>query len=57
MSETTATRVSASGKTGGVCAVSGPYKSTRNPSVVVFFKRGDKFTPDPTDGRDTGWTM
>jgi len=57
MSDTTATKISASGKTGGTCTVSGPYKSTRNTSVVVFFKRGDRFSVDPTDGRSTTWAM
>lgn len=55
MSETTATKVSASGKTGGICAVSGPYKC--GSSVVVFFKRGDTFTVDPTNGRATTWSL
>ena len=57
MSDTTATKISASGKTGGTCTVSGPYKSSRNTSIVVFFKRGDKFTADPVDGRSTIWVM
>jgi len=56
MSETTtATKVSASGKTGGTCSVSGPYKSAS--SIVVFFKKGDKFTPDPTTGKATTWVL
>jgi hypothetical protein len=57
MSDTTATKISASGKTGGTCTVSGPYKSTRNTSIVVFFKRGDRFSADPVDGRATTWVM
>lgn len=57
MSDTTATKINASGKTGGTCTVSGPYKSSRNASVVVFFKKGDRFSVDPTDGRDTIWTL
>jgi hypothetical protein len=57
MSDTTATKISASGKTGGICSVSGPYKSYRNTSVVVFFKRGDRFSADPIDGRATTWIM
>jgi hypothetical protein len=57
MSDTTATKVSASGKTGGTCAVSGPYKSGRNTSIVVFFKRGDTFSVDPVDGRATTWSL
>ena len=57
MSDTTATKVTASGKTGGTCQVSGPYKSTRNTSIVVFFQKGQKFTADPVDGASTTWTM
>lgn len=57
MSDTSATKINASGRTGGTCTVSGPYKSSRNTSVVVFFKNGDKFTADPIDGRDTTWVM
>lgn len=57
MSDTSATKVSATGKTGATCTVSGPYKSSRNTSVVVFFKRGDKFSADPVDGRDTTWVL
>jgi len=57
MSGTTATKINASGKTGDTCTVSGPYKSTRNTSVVVFFKRGDRFIADPVDGRGTTWSM
>jgi len=57
MSDTTATKVSASGTTGGICSVSGPYKSTRNTSIVVYYKRGDRFTVDPVDGRNTTWVM
>jgi hypothetical protein len=57
MSETTATAITASGKTGVVCTTSGPYKSTRNTSIVVFFKKGDKFTNDPVDGKATTWSM
>jgi len=57
MSDTnaTATKVSASGKTGGICAVSGPYKCAS--SVVVFFKKGDTFSADPATGKATVWTM
>lgn len=51
----TATKVSASGKTGGICAVSGPYKCAS--SVVVFFKKGDTFSADPATGKATVWTM
>ena len=55
MSQTTATKISASGTTGATVAVSGPYTCTS--SVVVFFKKGDKFTADPTTGKATTWKM
>ncbi|MEW6213388.1 MAG: hypothetical protein AB1631_34150 [Acidobacteriota bacterium] len=54
---TTATSITASGKTGGICSASGPYRSGRNTSVIVYFKKGDKFTVDPTDGRGTTWSL
>ena len=57
MSDTTATKISATGKTGETCTVSGPYKSTRNPSIVVFFKKTDRFSVDPVDGRSTTWNL
>ena len=57
MSDSTANAMTATGKTGGTCSVSGPYKSTRNPSITVFFKRGDKFSNDPVDGKATTWSM
>lgn len=57
MSESTATTVTASGSTGGTCQTSGPYKSQRHTAVVVFFKKGQKFTADPIDGRSTTWLM
>ena len=57
MSDSTANAMTATGKTGGTCSVSGPYKSVRNPSITVFFKRGDKFSSDPVDGKATTWSM
>jgi hypothetical protein len=57
MFDTTATKVTATGQTGGTCQVSGPYKSSRNSSIIVFFKRGQRFTADPVDGAATTWTM
>ena len=56
MGELTATSISASGKTGGLCSTSGPYRSGRSPFAVIFFKRGQKFTAD-VDGRSTTWTL
>lgn len=55
MAETTATAITASGKTGALCAKSGPYKSAT--AITVFFKQGDKFPADPTNGKATTWTM
>jgi hypothetical protein len=57
MIHTTATNVTATGQTGGTCQTGGPYKSGRNTSIVVFFKKEDKFPVDPADGRATTWTM
>lgn len=57
MSDNSATKVNASGTTGSTCNVSGPYKSTRNTSVVIYYKRGDRFAADPVDGRSTTWVM
>jgi hypothetical protein len=51
------TTVTATGQTGGTCQVSGPYRPSRNTSIVVFFKKGDKFPADPVDGRSTTWMM
>jgi hypothetical protein len=57
MFDTTATKMTGSGQTGGTCQASGPYKSNRNTGVVVFFKKGTRFTVDPVDGAPTTWTM
>lgn len=53
----TAVAVTGSGTTGGSCTKSGPYKSNRNPSIIVFVKSGQRFQADPVDGRSTTWTM
>lgn len=57
MAETSATTVTASGKTGGTCQTSGPYKPSRHTTIVVFFKKGQKFPADPVDGNSTTWSM
>jgi hypothetical protein len=57
MSDSTATTVSATGTTGGTCQTSGPYKCARHTSIVVFFKKGDRFSADPVDGRSTTWSL
>jgi len=50
------TNATASGRTGGVCQKSGPYRSNRNARVTVFFKRGQRF-PSDVDGASTTWTL
>jgi hypothetical protein len=50
------TSVSASGTTGATCLISGPYNSSRNAKVTVFFKRGTK-VPKDTDGANTTWRL
>jgi hypothetical protein len=62
MSETstftvTTTDISASGTTNGTCQKGGPYKSSRNTAVVIFFKSGQRFPVDPVDGRSTTWSI
>jgi hypothetical protein len=52
-----ATAESGSGTTGGTCQKSGPYKSNRNSSIIVFMKGGQKFPVDPVDGKSTTWSM
>ena len=57
MSNSTATSVTATGQTGGTCQTSGPYKCVRHSAIVVFFKKGSRFTADPVDGASTSWTI
>lgn len=52
----TTTNKTASGRTGGTCPTSGPYKSGRNAGVTVFIKKGAKFPAD-SDGAATTWTL
>lgn len=49
--------ITVSGKTGGICQVTGPYASERNKSAPVFFTTGDKFPVDFYDGKATTWWM
>ena len=53
----TATAVTASGTTNSTCQKSGPYKSNRNPSIILFVRSGTRFPVDPVDGRSTTWSM
>jgi len=57
MFDTTATKMTGSGTTGGTCQASGPYKCTRHSQIVMFIAKGQKFPADPVDGAATGWTM
>jgi hypothetical protein len=50
------TNATTSGKTGGTCQRSGPYRSSRNARVTVYIKKGEKF-PRDTDGAATIWTL
>ncbi|MGH8186538.1 MAG: hypothetical protein ACREUC_08240 [Steroidobacteraceae bacterium] len=52
----TALTISASGKTGATCSVTGPYRSSRNAKVIIFLKAGTKFPAD-TDGASTAWSF
>ena len=45
-----------SGRTGGRCPVSGPYRSSRNARVIVFVRRGQAF-PRDSDSAETTWTL
>lgn len=45
------------GRTGELCQTAGPYKCNTQTSIVVLFKRGQKFPGDPVNGRDTSWTL
>jgi hypothetical protein len=55
------TTLTASGKTGTDCTISGPYRCSTSPVVTVFIKKGDKFPPGPTSnstkGQITTWTL
>ena len=53
---TSALSVQASGETGAICQVSGPYQSTRNAKLVTFVKAGDEFPAD-ADGASTTWVI
>ena len=57
MAESTAINVSATGQSGLPVQTAGPYVPSRHNTVVIFFKRGDKFPLDPVDGRTSSWSM
>lgn len=46
----------ASGNSGAVCRVSGPYRSNRNSRIVIFVLAGTNFPVD-SDGTATAWSL
>lgn len=46
--------VSASGQSGTTCSTTGPYKCGTHTTVVVFFKKGEKFSNCPSSSSSTG---
>jgi hypothetical protein len=45
------------GRTGEACQTPGPYKCNSQTSIIVVFKRGQKFPGDPVNGRATSWSL
>jgi hypothetical protein len=56
-----ATSVQTTGRTGGTCEVSGPYKCYTHTNVVIVLKSGQKFPACPnantTSGHGTTWVL
>lgn len=56
-----ATSVSATGTTGSVCQVSGPYKCNSHTTTVLFVAKGAKFPACPqansASGHNATWSM
>lgn len=66
MSNQTSSQIDASGKTGAVCAVTGPYKCSKHADILIIFQKGDKFAACPytesetrgaEGGHDATWIM
>ena len=51
------TAVVSAGSTGTICERTGPYKCNSHSEIIIFFKRGDKFTACPVRGHSTTWSM
>lgn len=50
--------LTASGGTGTVVQKSGPYRCEGHAEIVVFFKKGDKFSTCPINrGHATTWSI
>jgi hypothetical protein len=49
--------VKASGTTGALCQSSGPYKCMSHPEIILFFRKGDKFSVCPAKDHATTWYM
>ncbi len=57
MSVQTSRSVTSSGTTGSVCPNSGPYRCGSHKEIIVFFKRGDKFSACPAKNHSTTWSV
>lgn len=64
MSSQISRAVTSSGETGSECERSGPYSCKAHVDIVLFFKKGDKFSDCPvigeiskTEGHATTWIM
>lgn len=56
--QASSTDVVASGQTGTVCQRSAPYKCNSHAEIVVFFKKGERFSSCPVDrGHATTWSV
>lgn len=64
MSSQISRAVIAGGETGAACERSGPYSCKSHADIILFFKKGEKFTVCPvvgelskTEGHATTWIM
>lgn len=53
--QTSTTSLTASGSTGTLVSKSGPYRCGTHKAVIVFFKRGTKFTACPAGNHKATW--
>ena len=53
--QTSSTSLTSSGSTGSLVPASGPYRCGSHKAVIVFFKRGTKFTSCPAGNHKTTW--
>ncbi|MGB7922971.1 MAG: hypothetical protein WCF57_06980 [Pyrinomonadaceae bacterium] len=64
MSTQISNAVTSSGETGSECESSGPYSCKAHVEIIVFFRKGDKFSNCPVlgeiskvEGHATTWIM